>query len=344
MTTTSMRSRRWTTTAIIIACLALGAPAASQQVSYSYDDAGRLTRVDYDNGASIQYVYDAAGNLLQTTTTPAAPAGPRMTVLSGGAEIANAQPAAISFGAAALAAAAPTRTFTVRNDGNAALSALAVSPPAGFLLDKAPAASLAAGAADTFVLRLDTTAAGGRTGAVSIASNDPHVNPFTFPVTGVVSASAPLSYDFGTADSPVEPGYRRVAETTSYSPATGFGWRSGSIQSRDRAVGGALTRDLNLTTLGTFVVDVPNGTYDVTVTCGDASATHDQMGLLLEGVLVDTLTTAANHFETRTYRVTVADAQLTMTLHDLGGSDANAVINALVVESADVRPHQRLTR
>jgi len=34
-------------------------------IHYTYDLAGRLIRVDYDNGKTIEYVYDAAGNMLQ---------------------------------------------------------------------------------------------------------------------------------------------------------------------------------------------------------------------------------------------------------------------------------------
>ncbi len=45
------------------------------RVNYTYDAAGRLARVDYDNGTSILYVYDNAGNLLSRTVTAAAPEG-----------------------------------------------------------------------------------------------------------------------------------------------------------------------------------------------------------------------------------------------------------------------------
>jgi YD repeat-containing protein len=46
----------------------------AQTVNYTYDNAGRLTRADYDSGTSIVYVYDPAGNLLSRSVT-AAPAG-----------------------------------------------------------------------------------------------------------------------------------------------------------------------------------------------------------------------------------------------------------------------------
>jgi YD repeat-containing protein len=44
-------------------------------VSYTYDDAGRLTSVTYSSGATITYSYDPAGNLTaRTVTAPASPA------------------------------------------------------------------------------------------------------------------------------------------------------------------------------------------------------------------------------------------------------------------------------
>lgn len=41
----------------------------AQNVQYSYDGAGRLTKVDYGNGRVINYSYDAAGNLTRRQMT-----------------------------------------------------------------------------------------------------------------------------------------------------------------------------------------------------------------------------------------------------------------------------------
>src|SRR5262245_9219300 len=79
--------------------------------------------------------------------------------------------------------------------------------------------------------------------------------------------SAVPQFDFGRASSPVRPGYTGVSEASAYSPATGYGWLPGAmrLESRDRGVGDALTRDFVLTRDGTFAIDLPNGTHAVTL-------------------------------------------------------------------------------
>src|SRR5262249_10326773 len=144
-------------------------------------------------------------------------------------------------------------------------------------------------------------------------------------------------------------GYTQVTDATRYSPQTGYGWLTGQIGSTDRAklaalsdgsTGGtkaqsaataALNRAFDFTQDGVFAVDLPNGTYSVTVTMGDAATFHDKMGLSLEGILVDTITSKTGQFVTATYTVAVTDGQLTVGLKDLGGTDPYAVLNALTV-------------
>jgi YD repeat-containing protein len=59
------------TLSILILLLALTCFGQSQKVVYSYDDAGRLTNVDYGNGNVISYTYDSSGNLLKRVVTSA---------------------------------------------------------------------------------------------------------------------------------------------------------------------------------------------------------------------------------------------------------------------------------
>ena len=160
-----------------------------------------------------------------------------------------------------------------------------------------------------------------------------------------IAPAAASRFDFGTAASPVAWGYTRVDAETAYDAAQGFGWLSGGRTDRDRGTADELTRDFVFAPLASFAIDLPCGRYDVTLTMGDAGGAHDEMGVFLEGARVDTVSTAPNQFETRTYRVTVADGQLTVTLDDLGGSDPNAVVNALSVDAVgaegpirDLRP------
>ena len=52
----------------ILACSGLLADVTS----YAYDDAGRLAQVTYPNGTTINYTYDAAGNVLSRQVSSSA--------------------------------------------------------------------------------------------------------------------------------------------------------------------------------------------------------------------------------------------------------------------------------
>ncbi|HUG90425.1 MAG TPA: Ig-like domain-containing protein, partial [Planctomycetaceae bacterium] len=148
-----------------------------------------------------------------------------------------------------------------------------------------------------------------------------------------------MRFDFGTSASPVADGFLAVSHTTAYSAQSGHGWQSGTVRSVDRTSGTALTRDLNFTELAVFAVDVPGGTYHVTLTMGDTGAFgHDLMGVFLEGVHLDTVSTAPWEVVTRTYEIDVLDGQLTLLLDDLGGSDKNVVINGLELALVEAAP------
>ena len=157
-----------------------------------------------------------------------------------------------------------------------------------------------------------------RSTTVSVTDNEPRV--FTS-----------NKFDFGTANSPVATGFTRVTSTTQFSQSQGFGWSAGTIGETDRGGSASdVNRDFNSTADGTFSVNVQNGTYQVTLTIGDAAATRDKMQVYLEGDRVENnLTTQAGTFLRRTYSVRVTDGQLTLRLKDLGGQSPTAVINAL---------------
>ena len=61
----------------------------------------------------------------------------------------------------------------------------------------------------------------------------------------------------------------------------------------DRGAPDPLRADYNYTTDAsmTFVQDVPSGTYDVTVIIGNQTSARNGLGVILEGVQVDTVNT-----------------------------------------------------
>jgi immune inhibitor A len=277
-----------------------------------------------------------AGQICTRTGLVTVGDGPDAKVAQGASAVADGQAAAVTFGSVPQGVQGPSRTFTVRNEGDIPLLLGPVTVPAGFTLTEPLAAQLAPFGQDAFTVRLDSAAVGAKGGRVSFATNEVGSNPFDFPVSGTVAA--PLTrIDFGTASSPLEKGYTRVAAGTRYEAATGYGWQSGTVGERDRAAGSALRRDLNFTPLGVFAMDVPSGAYLAAVTMGDAGGAHDQMAVSLEGAQVDSVSTAAGELTLRAYRVQVADGQLNLQLRDLGGKDANAVINAVELVAVPAR-------
>jgi hypothetical protein len=95
-----------------------------------------------------------------------------------------------SFGAVVQGSGAIVRTFTVSNTGNATLTTSGLTLPTGFTLVEGLSPSIAAGASDTFQVRLDTTTAGTKSGEIRFTTNDSDENPFNFSITGTVNAPA----------------------------------------------------------------------------------------------------------------------------------------------------------
>src|SRR6516225_365867 len=87
----------------------------------------------------------------------------------------------------------------------------------------------------------------------------------------------PLHLDFGTADSPVAPGYVGVP-LVAYNSTLGYGWAStAGLGALDRHTADPLTTDFHYGSNGTFLVNLANGAYDVTPILGDPAAVHDNV-------------------------------------------------------------------
>lgn len=131
---------------------------------------------------------------------------PEMDVASfgrsiGAGDVAPALEDGTDFGVTASLTNSLTRTFTISNTGNAALS-LSGSPrvqiaglhPQDFTVVAQPAAIVAAGQTTTFQIMFDPTALGLRQAIVSIANNDDSEQPYTFMVQGVGASPGPASW------------------------------------------------------------------------------------------------------------------------------------------------------
>lgn len=95
------------------------------------------------------------------------------------------------FGSVEQGGAAVSRTFTVQNIGDADLTTSSLTVPSGYTVTQALAATIAPISADDFTVELSTATVGTFAGNVSFANNDDNENPFTFAISGEVTAAAP---------------------------------------------------------------------------------------------------------------------------------------------------------
>jgi PKD repeat protein len=142
--------------------------------------------------------------------------------------------------------------------------------------------------------------------------------------------AAPLHFDFGTTTSPVASGYTGVS-LVAYSPTLGFGWQSlTGLSAVNRSTADALTSDLVRGTDDTFLVNLANGTYDVTPTMGDTRYARDQISIYGQGqLLASGLSSSAGQFISPTYQVQVNNGQLELRFVDSGGTTPRWALNGL---------------
>ncbi|HUX52795.1 MAG TPA: choice-of-anchor D domain-containing protein, partial [Williamwhitmania sp.] len=97
-----------------------------------------------------------------------------------------------NFGSVDVSSGTRTRTFTIQNTGGAALTLSGSSPyvsisgtaASDFTVTTTPSSTIAAYGSTTFVVTFDPSVVGTRSAALSIASNDPYKNPYTFTIQG----------------------------------------------------------------------------------------------------------------------------------------------------------------
>jgi PKD repeat protein len=144
-----------------------------------------------------------------------------------------------------------------------------------------------------------------------------------------------LALDFGTSKSPVSTGYARVS-MVAYTNGRGFGWASiRGLNSIDRGLPDALSRDFHYGVNGTFQVKVSNGAYDVTVHLGDAVQARDNVDIWIEGQQVAAgVNTAPGEFRALTFGAQqVSDGKLNIRFQDNGGADPYFAVDGLEVVS-----------
>src|SRR5262249_28783519 len=105
----------------------------------------------------------------------------------------------------------------------------------------------------------------------------------TFTIAPPVTA---LKFDFGSPTAPTAQGFTPVSYASAYSASAGFGWTAGgsSIRTQDDWTSDALARGYVYASPGmTFAVDLPNGTYDVSVLTGSARSAAANESVTIEG-------------------------------------------------------------
>jgi len=151
-------------------------------------------------------------------------------------------------------------------------------------------------------------------------------------------------FDLGTTTSALWPGADRISNITTRGT---YGWtNTDGLMAVDRGTAGGantINRDLVYSSLAkTFAVSVPNGTYKVLITFGDATVNHDKMLVKAEGqTMLSDINTTAGEFFNKTFEVDVQDNELSLEFSDAGGAEPNWAITRLKVDLIKLAPAPR---
>ncbi len=235
----------------------------------------------------------------------------------------------------------PNGTYTVTpslNDPFRALDHVSISAQGQVL-----ASGLSAAAGQTIATAYNVNVTNGQL-ALNIADNNgtnPYfaihsldIEPVAAPATTTTTSK---SFTFGTTSSPVPTGSTGVASSI-YTQTLGYGWASGSVVYSDSAYSATSSPNeigFNYGVNATFLVDLPNGTYNVTPTLDDPFRALDSIALAAQGTTLATgLGAAAGQAITSTYQVTVSNGQLALNIADVNGSNPYFAITQLIVAPA----------
>ncbi|GLJ61016.1 hypothetical protein GCM10017576_11450 [Microbacterium barkeri] len=138
------------------------------------------------------------------------------------------------------------------------------------------------------------------------------------------AAGQPVRFDFGPGA--VADGYTQVTAGSAYSPEAGFGFAPGATVTETDRGGDPLKGDFATVSGSSFVVDLANVDYTVSIVAGDTGGTTE-IAIASEQIQkVQTTSKAAGAFLEMNYDIALVDGQLSF---DFTGAAAN--INAIVI-------------
>ncbi|HSV15721.1 MAG TPA: rhamnogalacturonan acetylesterase [Tepidisphaeraceae bacterium] len=174
----------------------------------------------------------------------------------------------------------------------------------------------------------------------------------------------PCRFEFGPASLPTDDGYIRITEQTTYGPLTGYGWSdtsqvvsgdNGGSNSTARGfcrmahgrAGGAI--DQAVVSPTQFFVDVPNGTYKVSITSApDKPGDTSRLSVWANGAPQFTLSTKSLTGVSGTFTINVYDGRLMLEFFNSldkveSATDPNTwvYVNGVTIERIpDDTPHK----
>jgi lysophospholipase L1-like esterase len=141
-----------------------------------------------------------------------------------------------------------------------------------------------------------------------------------------------FKFDFGPEGVAAAEGYDKVTARTLYSPESGYGFTAAErVNARERGGVAPLHKDFCIPMDAEFVVDVPNGTYQVTALIGDELTVTETTVKAGEGkLMLHKQRTSAGQYARHAFSVWVTDGKLRLSFSGLVPR-----INALEIEPRD---------